>query len=754
MASAVVPGDYPQLRIKSGIVDNSLLLTPNTGQGISLRRRPPAGEGEVVASIGFRTYIGFAVRIYLARRGEERLFVQFSSTGPSRDGIFLERRGDTSLLLDTKAVMNPSRRAPYLRFDSKLGAGALRVELNGASARVALPGKGWQSDLEVRPVADRGGLMVEDVAFSAVATGGAVRTIVQRSFSYTPVLTDLGRPLVEGLGRAQARVIALLLLLLAAALVDLLLLWLHGLGWLGRLGLSPMGWLTLTWPAEVLLLYLARAGLRLPYLALAAAVGITLLARYMGLAGAGVSRPVERGLPRWMSALLFGAGLALLGLAVWTQAWPSWLLAAAPPVLVLAAAAVGRALPPWAWILFVLQGAGGVLLFTPAHGMTADTWLALAGIPLVLSALVHVLKGQPRGGWAARVLVAAGACVALLLFLELGLARIKGVSQHVVVKEGGHRANLKSGLHGDPLGKLRGADEVEVQGRRYKVAKPPGSFRLVCLGSSSTAGAGTDEPALESYPARLQQQLKKQGQARVQVINADIDGASLTQLKVYLEEVLLHLKPDLILLYFGANMDRHEARTYYKELRELLAGAPHVRTADQLWAARQMPYNSAAAIALFLKLQESTLFGLTRGMVNMAVEGTLDEDERISEEIPSVIPETVRELVALCRRHRLPIVLVPEVLRTAILEPENKDAEGIRGRTFHYTDLFRALAKKYRTEGVRYVSVHGAYTPDQVRNSFVDEMHQNRVGYRRLARALLAALTEEGLLPAAASRAP
>ena len=707
MASTVGQGDYPHLKVTGSIVDNSLLITPNTGEGFSVRN-PPA-SGVVRASLGFRVHVGFAGRVYLARRDGERLLVQLSGTGPSRDGVFLQRAGETVLLLDASKVMDPWRKAPYLRLVCTLGPDALSVELNGVSARVALPGTGWKPDLEVRPLADRGLMLVEDVALASVAPDGTPRAIFRQSFARTTVFTDLGLTLVARMGWAHARVVSLLLLLLAAALLDLVLLWLHRRGGLGRrLELSPMGWLTMTWPAQVLLLYMVRAGLRLPYIALAACVGVTLLARYMGLVGAGLDEARESEAPRRRTALLFTVGLTILTGVVWERAMPSPELALISVVFVLAAAALGRALPLAAWLLFVIQAAGGLLLFTSVQSFTEPVWLTLTGIPPVLAVLVHTLKGSPRGGRVARILMAVAACAALLIFLELGLVRIKGIRQHVTVKGDAHLTNLKTGLHGDPLGRLKGAAEVEVRGQRYAVDKPPGRFRLVCLGSSSTAGAGSEDTAKGSYPDRLQELLQDRGLNQVQVINAGIDGASLTQLKVYLAEVLLHLKPDLVLLYFGANMDRHEARAYYRELHALVAGAPHLRTPEQVWAALHLPIRSAMAVELFLKLRRSQLFMVARGLVDMAVQGTLDEKERISLEIPSVIPRSATELVQVCRRHRVPLLLVPEVLRTAILEPDNPDAGGIPDRTFHYTSLFRELARSRRADGVRFASVHGA----------------------------------------------
>jgi len=98
---------------------------------------------------------------------------------------------------------------------------------------------------------------------------------------------------------------------------------------------------------------------------------------------------------------------------------------------------------------------------------------------------------------------------------------------------------------------LEVAEFINGQGLRgpdFNPAKPPGVFRIVCLGDSQTFGAGRYE---ESYPAQLQEILDTQFPGKTQVINAGIPGTSIFQQRLLYEQVLAEMEFDALLVMSG-----------------------------------------------------------------------------------------------------------------------------------------------------------------------------------------------------------
>jgi lysophospholipase L1-like esterase len=89
------------------------------------------------------------------------------------------------------------------------------------------------------------------------------------------------------------------------------------------------------------------------------------------------------------------------------------------------------------------------------------------------------------------------------------------------------------------------------RGSEIAVPKPPGVFRIVALGGSTTYG---DHIAKweDAYPAQLERVLRER-QRQVEVINAGVPGYSSWEMLISLEFQILDLQPDLLLVYEGIN---------------------------------------------------------------------------------------------------------------------------------------------------------------------------------------------------------
>jgi lysophospholipase L1-like esterase len=94
------------------------------------------------------------------------------------------------------------------------------------------------------------------------------------------------------------------------------------------------------------------------------------------------------------------------------------------------------------------------------------------------------------------------------------------------------------------------------RGPEYETVKPPGTFRVVTLGASSTFGYRSRDD--ETYPVYLEQLLRERGDParRFEVINLGIPHSNSTQIRnLFLAEGLA-LSPDVVTFYEGANDTR------------------------------------------------------------------------------------------------------------------------------------------------------------------------------------------------------
>jgi hypothetical protein len=92
------------------------------------------------------------------------------------------------------------------------------------------------------------------------------------------------------------------------------------------------------------------------------------------------------------------------------------------------------------------------------------------------------------------------------------------------------------GFRGDPIG----------------IPKPPGEFRIFCLGGSTTYTTFAEDPA-HSYPGFLETELRARGHETVRVVNAGAEGYTSWESLLSLEFRILDLEPDLIIIYDAVN---------------------------------------------------------------------------------------------------------------------------------------------------------------------------------------------------------
>lgn len=110
--------------------------------------------------------------------------------------------------------------------------------------------------------------------------------------------------------------------------------------------------------------------------------------------------------------------------------------------------------------------------------------------------------------------------------------------------------------------------EINRQGFRntndFRVSKPVGCLRIICLGDSNTQGYEVKQES--TFPEVLGRKLRSQGY-EVEVYNTGISGFSNAEELLYLENEGIRYSPDIVVLGFYANDFEDNVKTNLFELR-------------------------------------------------------------------------------------------------------------------------------------------------------------------------------------------
>jgi lysophospholipase L1-like esterase len=197
------------------------------------------------------------------------------------------------------------------------------------------------------------------------------------------------------------------------------------------------------------------------------------------------------------------------------------------------------------------------------------------------------------------------------------------------------------------------------RGPEAEAAKRPGAYRILCAGDSYTFGGYVDEE--ETFPYLLERDLRERTGAGVEVINAGVNGYTITDEAAFLGEKGFALKPDAVVVGFVLN-----------DLADLTRRVSSRE--NQRREAREMsasPFTPAKR-ALRRTATYNLLFTLKAGVVGrLGLDPTLHEvparsvleatlDAR-TEELLARYREELARLAEACRRRgvRLALVLFP-----------------------------------------------------------------------------------------------
>jgi lysophospholipase L1-like esterase len=108
-------------------------------------------------------------------------------------------------------------------------------------------------------------------------------------------------------------------------------------------------------------------------------------------------------------------------------------------------------------------------------------------------------------------------------------------------------------------------NEDGYRGVAVPMKRQPGTFRILCLGGSTTYG-GTVGRAHQAYPAVLQELLNEQaaeGADRVEVINGGLTWGTTAELLNHYHFKFSYYKPDLVIINVGGNDAQAYTLSYY-----------------------------------------------------------------------------------------------------------------------------------------------------------------------------------------------
>jgi lysophospholipase L1-like esterase len=682
---------------------------------------------------------GLALWIDLAQDGRVIEGLALDSAHPQNNGVFVREGSVPEIHLREPRLSGICRGMSRARLDILVTEDTLTV-VCGAS-EVSLPyavrGRpvfGVTGALETRiPVIDG----VELQGFDAEGQPGRR---FSADFRVWPWL-ELGS--LDGVGLARFTLVAALLLCLALDLLFLAIVRRSPV-WAPAGGPLLIGWIPLQIAASVVVTQGLGASRHIPL-----AVALALLAIKIPAARA---LPARRRRPGRMAGKLGALAVATMALYGLAAAWfeLSWFAGFSHTAAVVALLAplgiLGRS-----WLRgtsedAVLMGlAAGQLCLFPLVWYFAPmahpwTWAVAVLVPwLAASCRMDDAAQRPSAAWRrwSASAVAVGMVVALA---EVGL-RADFLSDY------GLRAKDNIGSSERTLLKhLRaswGREEGEPppewenpEGRTHAPVKPVGTFRILCLGSSSTYGVGTRQPAEDGYPTQLEHILRRTGASKVEVLNAGIPGITLDGLYVLAQEVLLPMEPDLVILYYGNNGERAGTVERMAEMKAKVRRYPDLRTTEQLAIAADLRWSPPWLVSAYSRSDHLRLFRLARTVVGefrTAPSGPLGPAGAMAE-----------DLVALCKVEDVPLLLVSEIVQADLLGgPDPHD----------YHRVFAALEAAAPSD-VHHLDPRARIPRHELEGRFADSVHMDRHGYGLLAQAIADRIDAAGLVPVSGEPEP
>ncbi len=280
-------------------------------------------------------------------------------------------------------------------------------------------------------------------------------------------------------------------------------------------------------------------------------------------------------------------------------------------------------------------------------------------------------------------------------------------------------------------------NSLGFRGRDFRPAKPARTFRVACLGGSTTYGGGASDDA-HTWPALLEKLLNAllpEGSPynRVEVINAGVPGYTSMESFVNFKMRVMPLEPDLIILYHGINDSR-------------VMGMPGFRSD---YSHVRMPWTVPMPSAWDMALGWSHLYGLLRGEGAVA---SLDDivakpyvNERLTgdELVPGLVTwrRTLTELTSMARGNGCTVMLTT----FAYTRQHNIRKEWMLTSGFEIVDAMNEVTKAVAAE-LDTLFADLSKVVGTRKDLFTDPVHLSDLGNQRIAMAVSREIAESGVL--------
>lgn len=308
-------------------------------------------------------------------------------------------------------------------------------------------------------------------------------------------------------------------------------------------------------------------------------------------------------------------------------------------------------------------------------------------------------------------------------------------------------------------GYKRGADYHNSRGYRgpeFPMPKPPGEFRIVCLGGSTTLTNFVKDP-LKAYPAQLEAVLHEHGYDSVRVINAGASGyTSYESLTNFMFRVR-YLDPDAIIVYHAVNdalarlvypFDAYQGDNsgHLGPARKnpplpLLQRSNFIRVMLIRFGRVESPFTLLMTMGRPARTWRFVPYSVqySRGDYPSGLFKRVPVSEILAENKPVYFRQNMEDLILLARQQG-----IQPILMTFKVNPNMDNVvthEPMLQAIAEHNGIIEDLA---RTHGVPLFDFAGAFPDDA--DLYHDPVHMNERGARRKAELIAGFLIDEGLV--------
>jgi len=294
-------------------------------------------------------------------------------------------------------------------------------------------------------------------------------------------------------------------------------------------------------------------------------------------------------------------------------------------------------------------------------------------------------------------------------------------------------APRKNWVEGDPEKPRTVHNSHGFRGPEITREKPPGTFRVACLGGSSTYGHGPTSNET-TWPYQLQELLTLQlGGRPVEVLNAGTSGYSSFESLVNLAFRVVEYDPDVVLVYHSINDVRlwrwpgiEPDNTHFRAVWPVTR-----RTTLTRWLEH-------SRLFLFLRARFTDMASEDLGSWVIKDFGQKTPLRwQLQPEGPRYFERNLTNMVALCRARNIQLVFGKQ----AYFRDDLENKADIGGMSVA-TAVLEKVAKRAQ---IPFVDVD-ANIP-QERTYFTNDVHVTDAGARKIASTWARALADNGLLP-------